>query len=132
MPRNSKAESMPVPTESQEQQSLFLWAAYLRGKFPELDLLYHIPNGGKRGKGEGGRFKAEGVKAGVPDICLPVARGGYHGLYIELKRQKGSRLHETQKEWLESLTKQGYYTAVCHGWQMAADVIEKYLTEAAL
>lgn len=82
---------MPVPTEAQEQMTLFSWAAMQSGKYPELNLLYHVPNGGSRHKAEAGRLRAEGVKAGVPDLCLPVARGQYHGLYIELKRQRGGR-----------------------------------------
>ena len=71
---------MPVPTEAQEQMTLFSWAAMQSGKYPELNLLYHVPNGGSRHKAEAGRLRAEGVKAGVPDLCLPVARGQYHGL----------------------------------------------------
>lgn len=78
----------PVPTESQEQQRLFQWARMESGRFPELELLYHIPNEGKRSRATGRRMVAEGLKKGVPDICLPVARGGSHGLYIELKRTK--------------------------------------------
>ena len=70
--------ALPVPTESEEQQTLFSWATMQSGRYPELRLLYHIPNGGSRGKAEAGRFKAEGVKSGVPDLCLPVARGAYH------------------------------------------------------
>lgn len=64
-----------LPTEAEEQATLFSWAAMKRGKYPELDLLFHIPNGGSRGKAEAARFKAEGVKPGVPDLFLPVARG---------------------------------------------------------
>lgn len=123
------AAAIPVPTESVEQQSLFRWAFYERSRFPELALLYHVPNGGHRSKAEAGRFRAEGVKAGVPDLCLPVARGDYHGLYIELKRQKGGRISENQKRWLAALQEQGYFVAVCFGWEEAANVIEKYLIE---
>lgn len=126
MQRNN-ATSLPVPTESAEQQCLFRWAQFQSGRFPELALLYHVPNGGSRKKAEAGRFRAEGMKAGVPDLCLPVARGGYHGLYIELKRLKGSKTNGKQTEWLEELTKQGYYTALCKGWEAAAKVIEEYL-----
>ena len=79
------------PSESVEQQCLFRWAALQSGKYPELAMMYHIPNGGSRGKVEAIRFKAEGVKAGVPDICLPVPRGTWHGLYIELKRREGGQ-----------------------------------------
>lgn len=74
-----KRENSPLPTEEDEQIALFLWAKMASATMPELDLLYHIPNGGSRGKAEAGRFKASGVKAGVPDIFLPVARGGKHG-----------------------------------------------------
>ena len=66
-------------------------------------------------------------KARVPDICLPVARGGSHGLYIELKRAKGGRVTPEQIEWLENLKNQGYEVAVCNGWETAAKVIENYL-----
>lgn len=114
-------------TESQEQQLLFEWAALAVGRWPELALMYHIPNGGSRSKSEAGRFRAEGVKAGVPDICLPVARGGYHGLYIELKRVKGGRVSTAQQGWIAALRDQGYYACVCKGWDDAAGVIKKYL-----
>lgn len=114
-------------TESQEQQLLFEWAALSAGRWPELALMYHIPNGGSRSKSEAGRFRAEGVKAGVPDICLPVARGGYHGLYIELKRVKGGRVSMAQQGWIAALIAQGYYACVCKGWDEAAHVIKKYL-----
>ena len=124
----NKATSLPVPTESTEQQCLFRWAGYQKGCFPELTLLYHVPNGGSRNKAEAGRFRAEGVKAGVPDLCLPVARGGYHGLYIELKRKKGGRVSEDQKAWLSALQQQGYFAALCNGWEAAAKVITEYLS----
>lgn len=126
--RANKAPSLPAPTESAEQQCLFRWAAYQSGRFPELALLYHVPNGGSRKKAEAGRFRAEGVKAGVPDLCLPVARGSFHGLYIELKRQKGSKTSDDQKRWLSELEKQGYFTALCKGWEAAAKVITEYLS----
>lgn len=114
-------------TESQEQQLLFEWAALAAGRWPELALMYHIPNGGSRSKAEAGRFRAEGVKAGVPDICLPVARGGYHGLYIELKRVKGGRVSPAQQGWIAALRDQGYCACVCKGWDDAAHIIKAYL-----
>lgn len=119
---------MDVPSESVEQQWLFNWARLSRGKYPELNLMYHIPNGGKRsGVREGAKLKREGVKAGVPDIHLPVARKGFHGLYIELKRRKGGSVKATQKKWLEDLKEQGYYACICRGADEAMKVIENYL-----
>lgn len=125
---NAKIEDvLPVPTEDEEQIQLFSWARYCRRKWPELDLLFHIPNGGKRGKVEAARFKAMGVKAGVPDVCLPVPRGGYHGLYIEMKRRRGGRVSQDQAEWIDALIHQGYVAVVCRGWLEASEEIEKYL-----
>lgn len=115
-------------SESTEQIYLFLWAAYSTASMPELDLMYHIPNGGKRNITTAKRLKAEGVKAGVPDICLPVARGYYHGLYIELKAGR-NKTTENQNKWIKSLREQGYYVQVCYGWEEASKVIVEYLKQ---
>lgn len=96
--------------------------------FPELELMYHIPNGGYRTKTEAARFHSEGVKPGVPDICLPVPRGGYHGLYIELKRKEGGKVSANQESWLEKLKQQNYEAVVCRGWEEAAEAITRYLS----
>lgn len=72
-------------------------------------------------------MRAEGMKKGVPDLCLPVARGGCHGLYIELKRTKGGKVTPEQLEWVDALTRQGYMAAVCRGWEEASDIITEYL-----
>lgn len=116
-----------APTEGEEQATLFHMAAMRLHKYPELALLYHIPNGGLRSKSEAGRMRHEGVKSGVPDICLPVARGGFHALYIELKRTKGGKVSENQKHWISALTAAGNCAAVCYGWQEAWTLIENYL-----
>ena len=102
--------------ESGHQEALFSWAAYRTGIMPELQYMYHVPNGGKRDKATAAVLKRQGVKAGVPDIMLPAARAGYHGLYIELKAGENTTTKK-QKEWLEYLRQQGYYTAVCYGSQ---------------
>lgn len=120
-------DASPEISESVEQQVLFRWARMQSGKWPELELLYHIPNEGKRSYKTAARMKAEGLKGGVPDICLPVARGGHHGLYIELKRVKNSRVTEEQLMWLENLARQGYVAAVCRGADEAIEVITRYL-----
>jgi hypothetical protein len=117
------------PVEADEQMMLMKWAAYSRGKYPELAMLFHIPNGGSRNRIEAARLKAQGVCPGVPDLCLPVARGAYHGLFIELKRQKGGRLSDEQKGWLDALGRNGYRAIRCDGWAKAAEEIARYLGE---
>ena len=113
-------------SESAEQQNLLRWSLWAEAKYPELCLLYHVPNEGKRSRAAGGRMKAEGLKPGVPDLCLPVARGGFHGLYIELKAQ-GGKPTANQKQWIEKLTAQGYLAKVCVGFESAQRLIESYL-----
>lgn len=121
-----RVRKKPTPHEGDEQEALFRWTAFIRGRFPEIDLLYHIPNGGSRNRIEAANLKRQGVKAGVPDLCLPVARSGYHGLYIEMKYGK-NKPSENQDKWLSALQKQGYAVAVCYGWQEAQELITKYL-----
>jgi len=113
-------------SEAQEQKFLFQWAGLARQKYPELELLFHVPNGGKRDKREAISLKMEGVKAGVPDLALPVARGEYFGLYIELKVGK-NKPKEHQLKWIDQLKEQGYFVMVCYGWLEAREVITNYL-----
>lgn len=115
-------------SETEEQMQLIQWAEYQTGRYPELAMLYHVPNEGKRSTGEGGKLKKMGLKKGVPDLVLPVPRGGYAGMYLEMK-VPGGRATSDQKYWLEKLKGQGYYTAVCYGGKEAAEQLEKYMTQ---
>lgn len=121
------ATGVTAPSEQVEQINLMRWAEYEKGAHPELKLLLHIPNGGSRTKAEAGRFRAMGVKPGVPDLLLPVARGAYHGLWIELKRADGGKTQAAQRGWIAALRDQGYEAVVCHGWVEASETIMKYL-----
>lgn len=114
-------------SEGGEQQALFEWAKRCVGIYPELEALYHVPNEGKRGRAAAGKLKAEGLRAGVPDVCLPVPRGVYGALYIEMKRPKGGRMSEEQKKWIERLRRAGNRVEVCRGFEDAPRVIMQYL-----
>jgi hypothetical protein len=113
--------------EEGEQKALFEWAALSEGRFPELRWMFHVPNGGLRPKVTAKRLTAQGVKAGVPDICLPVARGGFHGLWIEMKRRVGGNASTKQMTWIGYLNQAGYKAVICEGWQEAAAIITAYL-----
>lgn len=118
--------------EDNHQAAIFRWAEYSQGLYPELSMLCHMPNGGKRNKIEAARLKAQGVKRGYPDILLDVPRGTFHGLRIELKapkddgRRQGTASPE-QREWLAKLDQQGYRAVICVGWESARDEILSYL-----
>jgi len=117
-------------SEHQEQVTLFKWVEIQKVAVPELALLHAIPNGGHRSKVAGAKMKAEGVKRGVPDLCLPVPRGEWSGLYIEMKTKTGT-VSEEQRWWLAELQKHGYRVAICRSWKAARDFIMGYLKQEA-
>lgn len=116
----------PIPTEHAEQVALMQWAKLQSKRYPGLELLHAIPNGGARNAVTGAKLKAEGVKPGVPDLHLPVPLHGRPGLYLELKRKAGSAVTPAQREWHAALAAQGYAVVVCRGARDAMDAIEAY------
>ncbi|MDT4837726.1 VRR-NUC domain protein [compost metagenome] len=120
-----------VDYEGAEQQALFRW---LQVRHPTaFKVAYHVPNGGHRVKAVAAKLKAQGVKAGVSDICLPMARGGYFGLYIEFKATPphDSPVSASQHAFLLSMEQQGYMALVCRGMNAAMEVLEGYLALSA-
>ena len=113
-------------SEDTEQETVIQWARMCSGRWPELKLLYHIPNGGSRNKKEAVKLKRMGVKAGVADLFLPVARSGYHGLYIEMKYEDG-RLSKSQREFLTAAAAEQYCCLVCYSAADAIETLEKYM-----
>lgn len=96
-------------------------------RWPELDTMYKIPNEAKRSFRLGRYLQDEGLKAGMPDRCLPVARAGYHALYIEMKRRKGGVLSDQQRHRADLLRVQGNLVVVAKGWERASELILAYL-----
>lgn len=122
-------------SEDAHQVALFLWAGMNEGLYPDLRKLYAVPNGGQRNKIVAAKLKAQGVRAGVPDIQLDVARHGFHGLRIELKRpanktlgQRAGTLSEEQRDRIADLRADGFRAEVCYGWEAARDVLVEYLS----
>lgn len=115
-------------TEAQHQAEVIKWSqrSDILERYPEVKLLFHIPNGGGRSPQTAHLMKLTGVKAGVPDLCLPVARGKWHALYIEMKTKTGQASPE-QKRWHRDLMEQWNLAMVCKGWEAAVSTIEAYL-----
>lgn len=99
------APKPPVPTEYEEQSALIEWADLASKKWPALRWLHSINNGAYVSIGVAVKLKKAGTRRGIPDLMLPVAHGGFHGLYVELKRTKGGHVDPDQK--------------VCHAFLMA-------------
>lgn len=112
--------------EAAEQIKLFRWVSFALSAHPELEMLYHIPNGGSRNPAEAANLKRQGVRSGVPDLCLPVPRGKYHGLYIEMKYGDNTPT-DNQKRWLRNLQRYGYAVSICYSCEAAIAELEKYL-----
>lgn len=119
------------PTEHVEQCTLMAWAARVQVRMPDLNLLFAIPNAGAGAqRGQAGKMKAEGVKSGVPDLFLPVARAGFHGAFIEMKRRKGGRMSPEQVAWRSRLEERGYAYCLACGYEEAKTFLETYLGAA--
>ena len=113
--------------EHEEQVKFFEHAAYLSGRYPDLPLLlYAVPNGGYRPDATASRMKAEGLKAGIPDINCDIPRGGYHGLRIEMKIGK-KKPSPRQREVLNALNRNGYHAVVCYSEEEAINMLIAYL-----
>jgi len=134
--RRDGQPDLVVPSESIEQRKLFAWAKHADTRYPPVNLMYAVPNGGSRQVVEAAIMKAEGVMPGVPDINLPWPNDTHAGLCIELKRvafalheknptQFGT-ISEDQLKWLVRLNAAGHHAVVCRGCEHAQATVEAY------
>ena len=139
MRRYARTRRKNAHPEHDAQVALFAWAKLNEVKYPELALLFAVPNGMRTSMRTAIKAKAEGLKAGVPDVWLPVGAAGKFpndydpdapffasGLVIEMKAPKG-KTSILQRRWLEELHKQGYITTVCYSAAEATLAICDYL-----
>jgi VRR-NUC domain len=117
-------QNMP---EHWEQCQLLNW---LRSQpIKQLNRIFAIPNAGNRHPGYAAKMAQEGLTKGVPDLLLPVARGGYHGLFVEMKRRRGGKLSPEQKQKIADFSEEGYCCVVTKGYHQAIRSIVSYLIQ---
>jgi hypothetical protein len=128
MTKEKKVKKM-IATERQEQIALVHWA-----KLKSIDLVHHC-NEGKRSLQEGRALKRSGLSSGYPDLSLSEARGGYFGLFIEVKQkreytdsEKKSKTWLAQSEWLTHLANEHYFSIRIFGWEHGKEIIEMYMS----
>lgn len=108
------------------QSSIVRWAVLNTRSEWRLALLYAIPNGGKRSPVTARRLKDEGVKAGVPDLCLACAGTLGHALYLEVKTKKNYPT-AAQKFWIEKLQRAGNGVVIVRSLDEAVNAIATHL-----
>lgn len=114
----------PIILTEHQEQSLVIQYCNLK-KIP----IFHIPNGSYKSLTARVKAKQEGLKAGVPDLMVPFPNKEHHGLFIEMKRVKNSKVSDQQLKWIELLNNQGYKAIVCYGSSAAIKEIESYIKE---
>jgi hypothetical protein len=111
-----------------EQQQSDAFVQRIRQYYPDVhELMYHVPNESRTAYHED-----SGVKSGVPDFCIPIARGGFHALYIEMKspkrrNHKDGGLSEAQAKYFPKLHAAGCRVEIAYTWQEAEAVVVEYM-----
>ena len=126
--KKALAKLTPEPYESAIQISVIEWAETEFYKGNPLSLyIHHSPNGGTRDKREAARFKAMGTQSGYPDLTLDIAKGGYHGMRIELKRSDNDKESDNQVTRIRLLREEGYHAVITKGYDATVKAISDYM-----
>lgn len=117
----------PKPMQTEEHNLQVACCKWFRLQYPKYSrLLFAIPNGGGRSKAEAGKLKAEGVVAGVADLCLAIPRNGFAALYVEMKKSDGKQ-QTNQKEWQKDCEAVGNRYVVCKSLEEFINAVKSYL-----
>ena len=112
--------------QEQEHNLQVACVTWFRYQYPK-GLIFAIPNGGHRDVRVARKRKAEGVTAGVPDLCVPMSRHGYHSLYVELKNGRQGRVRDSQRTIMDKLTDEGNLCVVCRTFEEFEKTIKEYM-----
>ncbi len=123
MIKPSRTKKRNAQPEAAEQENVIKWARDNEKTYPFLWMLHSSLNGVKLSKIQAGKAKASGMLSGVPDLFLPVPRGCFFGLYIEMKSATG-RIMPSQSRYLKTVSDFGYNAVVCYSANEAIKTIE--------
>lgn len=116
--------------EHDEQCALFEWARNpaVERQYPAIKLMSCSLNGVKLTRAQSGKAKAAGMLKGESDVRLPVARGNWIGLIIEMKAGKNTATQE-QLDYGSEMEAEGHQFHICYTWEDARLKIENYLQQ---
>lgn len=110
--------------EHDMQKAFFEWLNLVH---PEEDeVTFAVPNGVRCSKSQAVKLKAEGLKAGIPDVFMGVPRGTFPGLFIEFKI-KPNKPSEAQKSKIASFKSRGYRCEVIYNIDDAMNLVNEYV-----
>lgn len=109
----------------QKQCAEWLKKALMRYDLPQ-ELFWHAPSEGMRKPQYRAKLKLMGFRAGIPDVCLHLPRGEYHGLFIELKKAGGSPSGD-QKKLMKALAAQNYLCVVVNDFDTFCEIATYYI-----
>ena len=118
-----------IPTEHDEQVTVIQYCDVKKITVFAVPNGAHLSGGIKSRARQMNSLKAEGLRSGILDLMIPIASNGYHGMFIEMKRQEGGKVSEEQKAWIKLLNENGYRAVVCKGAKAAISEIEIYMEE---
>ena len=124
--QKATAPLIKAPTEHAVQVAYFDWVRMMRNSDPKYQMIFAIPNAGKRSYGAYRYYWQEGLERGVPDICIAIPKGFAHGAWIEFKR-KPAKVRDDQLRWKRLLTDSGYEHWTCWSFEEAKQKTEEYL-----
>jgi len=124
---NADAITTEEASEHEEQTAVVTWCH--QHEDHRLRLIFAVPNAGKRSPQAANYYRAEGLKPGVPDLCLPLGYGGYLGMFIEMKVGDND-LSPLQEWWRDHLRGVGYYVIACWSSRAAIAAIRSYIAQA--
>lgn len=122
-----------IPTEEDLQ---IMVCDYIRSLWPGV--IFNSDGAGNNvSKAQAGKNTQLRSGPGFPDVFVAEPRGGYHGLFLELKRE-GTKLHKKDGSWanlhiqqqaevLTKLDEAGYYAWFAIGWDEAKEIIDEYM-----
>jgi hypothetical protein len=121
--KKSSVKRKIAPESEQNQQEIVI--KYLRLAYPHA--LYCASAGGMwTSDSQRIKMARTGYVKGFPDLFIYEPRGKYHGLAIEMKKVKGSKIEPEQVQWQEQLRNRGYCSYICKGNEEAIKVIDEY------
>jgi len=124
-------KKLTIPTEYQEQNALVKWLNF----HPTVrDFFCKNNNEGKRSAIQGYNLKLNGLRPGVSDLFIYYPANGFHGLWLEVKRNKIYTKSEmstltwmAQEEFMRNVRSVGYAASFCFGWENGKNIVENYL-----